>query len=102
MDETTKTMLEGFAVLIASGLGVAIVQGIKAMFTAAGKALEGLPALYVTFGVSVALAVLTMVINSALFTIPLTWESSGVYVGWVFTLATIIYKNLSQAATVKK
>lgn len=80
--------------VLAGAIGVPLVNFIKAQFN-----LDGLKALWLTFGVSVALAIVALLITGS-FAIPAGDPLAIVakvieWVGVVFATATLIYKAIA-------
>jgi hypothetical protein len=81
------------AVVVAGAVGVPLVQGINKLVEATGRRLEGLPALYLTVGVSVGLAALALGVSGGLAQ-PFSWGRLGGAIAGVFSVATLIYKTM--------
>ena len=84
------------AVVLAGAIGMPLVEGIKRLVEASGKRLEGLPALYVTGGVSVLLAAAALWLSGA-FSHPMSVELIGGSIASVFAIATVVYKHLADS-----
>lgn len=94
--------LTAIALLLAGSIGSPLVQGIKKTAQLAGRPIAGKPAVWLTLGTSGILAIAALAIGGA-FSAPYPEDPAGWIarigggIGAVFTMMTLIYKQLDQA-----